>query len=208
MKKILLLIVCLSVCFNGFAQYEGEDDGGFATFGDDDNSPDPLRDFFGFVLLPGSNDLVRFYEIHINDDSTMKYTQLSMDGFVNRAAGRERSSANPSKDDFFRNFGVKDYNIVSKLWMLRYKEYPYFTQVQHEPGWSNNDEYPELPSPQQFAILKQFGIERLSSICYGDKCFMLLACMENPEWVNRYKGSAMTTPSADPQNGEDNTFVD
>lgn len=207
MKKILLLIAFLSICFNGFAQYEGEDDGGFTTFGEEDESAD-LKDFFGFVLLPGSNDLVRFYEIHINDDSTMKYTQLTMDGFVNRAAGRERSAANPTKDDFFRNFGIRDYNIVSKLWQLRYKEYPYFTQVQHEPGWSNNDEYPELPSPQQFEILKQFGIERLSSICYGDKCFMLLACMENPEWVTRYKGSAMTTPSANPQNGEDNTFVD
>jgi hypothetical protein len=209
MKRVLFFVMFFCLSLTVFAQYEGEDDGGFAAFGADDDGPDPLRDFLGFVLLPGSNDLVRFYEVHINDDSTMKYTQLTMDGFVNRAAGRERSAANPTKDDLFRNFGIKNYGIVAKLWQLRYKEYPYFTPVQHEPGWSNNDEHPEIPSPQQFEILRQFGIESLSSLCYGDKCFMLLACMENPDWVARYKGSAQTAPSANPPSeGEDNTFVD
>lgn len=208
MKKTLPFILFLFMSFSALAQYEGEDDGGFTAFGEE---PEEVqRDFLGFVLQPGFNGLVRFYEIHINDDSTMKYTQLTMDGFVNRAAGRERSKANPRREDLFHNFGVKDYNIVSRLWQLRYKEYPFYTRDKHEEGWSNNNECPEMPSQQQFMILRQFGIERLSSICYGDKCFMLLACMENPDWVTSYKGSAAAAPSAGGQilDADDGTVVD
>ena len=140
----------------------------------------------------------------------MKYTQLSMDGFVNRAAGRERSAANPSKEDFFRNFGVKDYNIVSRLWQLRYKKYPFFMPIEHDEGWANDSESDEIPSPQQFMILKEFGIEKLSDFCFGDNCFRLLACMENADWITRYKGSATRVPSAENNNDkdDDNTFVD
>lgn len=201
-KTATLIIFFLCLCFSVKAQ----DDEGFATFGEE--LIEDQKDFLGFMLLPGSSDLMRFYQVHINKDGSFKYTQLTMDSFVNRAAGRERTIANPNGVNFFSQFGIKNPGIVGELWKLRYKEYPYQTKGQPEPGWSNNAEYPEMPSPAQFEMLKQFGIERLSSVCYGDLCFMLLSCMENHDWVSRYKGQALSNGGENFSSDGDDVFVD
>ena len=88
MRKFALALVFMlsALCINA-QDYEE-----YLSFGE--NADDQDTDFLGFCLLPGSNLLERFVEIHINPDGTLKYTYLTMDGFVNRAAGRERSAAN------------------------------------------------------------------------------------------------------------------
>ncbi|MBR4267026.1 MAG: hypothetical protein IKQ46_13320 [Bacteroidales bacterium] len=224
MKKILSILLVSLVPLANYAQsYEigeqnnyrqtyNDDEGEVTTFGEE-VEVEPQKDFLGFMLLPGSNDLVRFYEIHINRDGTYKYTQLTMDSFVNKATGRERSLANPDKCNFFVNFGIKNPGIVSQLWKLRYKEYPYSSPTGIDStrlGWANNPDCDLMPSEQQFAILKNFGIEKVSSMCYGDQAFTLLKLMEQSEWIEKYKGAAgqTTAVSTGGTNYQGETFID
>ncbi|MCR5456333.1 MAG: hypothetical protein K6F33_15245 [Bacteroidales bacterium] len=208
MKKALLLIL-LSI-FSFAVCSAQDDDFEVIGFGENQAEPEKMNDFLGFMLLPGSNSLVRFYEIHFNFNGTIKYTQLTMDSFMHRCAGKERSMANPTKANFFETYGIKDPNIVGQLWKLRYMEYPYQKRGDNDTiGWSNNVEYPEMPSPEQFAILKQYGITRVQDLCYGHNMFMLLKDMTNNQWIARYKGSAVST-AVQPGiiNNEGEEFID
>jgi len=207
MKKLLLIILVTIFTFNvGVAQ---DDDFEVLGFGENQEEKDKMTDFLGFMLLPGSSSLVRYYEVHFNYNGTIKYTQLTMDSFMNRAAGKERSMANPTKANFFETYGIKDPNIVGQLWKLRYMEYPYKKMDNDTIGWSNNVEYPEMPSQEQLAMLKQYGITRVQDLCYGHNMFMLLKDMSNNQWIARYKGSAAST-AIQPGiiNNEGETFID
>jgi hypothetical protein len=207
MRKLLiftmLFIIASNVCN---AQ---DDDFEVLGFGENQEEKDKMTDFLGFMLLPGSSSLVRFYEVHFNYNGTIKYTQLTMDGFMHRCAGKERSMANPTKTNYFETYGIKDPNIVGQLWKLRYMEYPYKKMDNDTLGWSNNVEYPEMPSPEQLAMLKQYGITRVQDLCYGHNMFMLLKDMSNNQWIARYKGSAAST-AIQPGiiNNEGETFID
>ena len=207
MKKLLLIILITIFTFNvGVAQ---DDDFEVLGFGENQEEKDKMTDFLGFMLLPGSSSLVRYYEVHFNYNGTIKYTQLTMDSFMNRCAGRERSMANPTRANYFETYGIKDPNIVSQLWKLRYMEYPYKKMDNDTLGWSNNVEYPEMPSQEQLAMLKQYGINRVQDLCYGHNMFMLLKDMSNNQWIARYKGSAASTaiqPGIINEEGE--TFID
>ena len=88
---ILLFIITTTVCNAQDDDYE------MIGFGENQEEKDKMTDFLGFMLLPGSNSLVRFYEVHFNYNGTIKYTQLTMDSFMHRCAGKERSMANPTK---------------------------------------------------------------------------------------------------------------
>ena len=205
-KTLLLLLLTIFTITVGNAQ---DDDFEVLGFGENQEEKDKLTDFLGFMLLPGSSSLVRYYEVHFNYNGTIKYTQLTMDSFMNRCAGRERSMANPTKANFFETYGIKDPNIVGQLWKLRYMEYPYKRADNDTLGWSNNVEYPEMPSQEQLAMLKQYGISRVQDLCYGHNMFMLFKDMSNNQWIARYKGSAAST-AIQPGiiNNEGETFID
>lgn len=211
---ITLILALTSLCVSAQSPEE------YITFGE--NADDQDTDFLGFCLLPGSNLLERFVEIHINPDGSLKYTYLTMDGFVNRAAGRERSAANSKGANYFANFGIKNPGIVGDLWKLRYTEYPYHGS--NEQGWSTNDSVPTLPSDAQMAILKKYGIYKISDYCFGLMAFMLLHDMEDPAWIEKYKNASYqggAVPQGNNNNvqynmggsnaktdDEENTFVD
>ncbi|MBP5503982.1 MAG: hypothetical protein J6Y24_14455 [Bacteroidales bacterium] len=217
MKRIASVLLILFSAIVVRSQVPDE----YLQFGE--NVDDQETDFLGFCLLPGSNLLERFVEIHINPNGTFKYTYLTMDGFVNRAAGRERSAANTKGANYFANFGIQNPGVVGDLWKLRYTEYPYHGN--NEQGWSTNDSIPTLPSEAQMEILKKYGISRMSDYCYGIMAFMLLHDMEDPAWIEKYK-NASYQGGAVPQgnrnnvqfdvignetkngNDEENTFVD
>ena len=205
-KTLLILLLTIFTITVGNAQ---DDDFEVLGFGENQEEKDKMTDFLGFMLLPGSSSLVRYYEVHFNYNGTIKYTQLTMDSFMNRCAGRERSMANPTRANFFETYGIKDPNIVGQLWKLRYMEYPYKRMDNDTLGWSNNVEYPEMPSQEQLAMLKQYGITRVQDLCYGHNMFMLLKDMSNNQWIARYKGSAAST-SIQPGiiNEEGETFID
>ncbi|MBQ5576859.1 MAG: hypothetical protein IIT37_12490 [Bacteroidales bacterium] len=205
-KSLLILLLTIFTITVGNAQ---DDDFEVLGFGENQEEKDKMTDFLGFMLLPGSSSLVRYYEVHFNYNGTIKYTQLTMDSFMNRCAGRERSMANPTRANFFETYGIKDPNIVGQLWKLRYMEYPYKRMDNDTLGWSNNVEYPEMPSQEQLAMLKQYGITRVQDLCYGHNMFMLLKDMSNNQWIARYKGSAAST-AIQPGiiNNEGETFID
>ncbi len=190
MKNLASLLLILFCSLWANAQNVEE----YLTFGE--NADDQDTDFLGFCLLPGSNLLERFVEIHINSDGSLKYTFLTMDGFVNRAAGRERCAANIKSANFFNNFGIKNPGIVADLWKLRYREYPYYKEVRDSSdkvslqGWSTNDNSNVMPSEAQMAILKRYGINKISDYCYGLMAFMLLHDMEDPVWIEKYKNAS------------------
>ena len=205
-RTLLILLLTIFTITVGNAQ---DDDFEVLGFGENQEEKDKMTDFLGFMLLPGSSSLVRYYEVHFNYNGTIKYTQLTMDSFMNRCAGRERSMANPTKANFFETYGIKDPNIVGQLWKLRYMEYPYKKMDNDTLGWSNNVEYPEMPSQEQLAMLKQYGITRVQDLCYGHNMFMLLKDMSNNQWIARYKGSAASSaiqPGIINEEGE--TFID
>ena len=205
-KTLLILLLTIFTITVGNAQ---DDDFEVLGFGENQEEKDKMTDFLGFMLLPGSSSLVRYYEVHFNYNGTIKYTQLTMDSFMNRCAGRERSMANPTRANFFETYGIKDPNIVGQLWKLRYMEYPYKRMDNDTLGWSNNVEYPEMPSQEQLAMLKQYGITRVQDLCYGHNMFTLLKDMSNNQWIARYKGSAAST-AIQPGiiNNEGETFID
>ena len=205
-RTLLILLLSIFTIAVGNAQ---DDDFEVLGFGENQEEKDKMTDFLGFMLLPGSSSLVRYYEVHFNYNGTIKYTQLTMDSFMNRCAGRERSMANPTRANFFETYGIKDPNIVGQLWKLRYMEYPYKRMDNDTLGWSNNVEYPEMPSQEQLAMLKQYGITRVQDLCYGHNMFMLLKDMSNNQWIARYKGSAAST-AIQPGiiNNEGETFID
>lgn len=211
MRKTILSIVMLIISTMCMAQVEE----GFTEVhefgGEEVKDAEISVDFLGFMLLPGSNTLVRFYEVHENEDHSLKYTQLTMDGFVYRAMGKERSKANPYGKNLFESYGIKDPNIVSQLWKLRYKEYPYWTQGKAEAGWANHDKSDEMPSPAQFAILSKYGIKRLQDLCYGDMAFLLLKDMCDGNWVSQYsnRGNGGAVPETNvPDSNDDEPPID
>ena len=205
-KTLLILLLTIFTITVGNAQ---DDDFEVLGFGENQEEKDKMTDFLGFMLLPGSSSLVRYYEVHFNYNGSIKYTQLTMDSFMNRCAGKERSMANPTRANFFETYGIKDPNIVGQLWKLRYMEYPYKKMDNDTIGWSNNVEYPEMPSQEQLAMLKQYGITRVQDLCYGHNMFMLLKDMSNNQWIARYKGAAAST-AIQPGiiNNEGETFID
>ncbi len=174
---LMISTACMAQDFDGFTEV---DDSGQKI-----EAPE-VDDYLGFMLLPGSSDLIRFYEIHENQDHTFKYTQLTMDSFVNRAKGLERSNANPMGKNLFESFGIKNPSIVCHLWKLRYKEYPYWSQGKPEPGWANNEKSDIMPSPDQMRILSKYGIRRIQDLCYGEMAFLLLKDMEDSNWLSQY----------------------
>ena len=191
MKHLYFLILVILFAFCGNAMAQGyDDDDEYVSFGDDEKV---ASDYLGFCLLPGFTGLVRFYQIHQDIDGKFKYSQISQDEFMHRLAGKIRSSANPKSENWFNTYGVKDPNIVTQLWKLRYKEYPYQTLGRPEQGWSSNDSIPDLPSPAQMDILANYGIKKISDFCYGQNVLMLFRDMCNSAWVEKYKNAAYST---------------
>jgi len=205
MRKTAILILMMLLSVMTYAQY----DEGFTEvneFGEKTSETDKDEtDFLGFRLLEGNNnDLVRFYEIHVTFEKKLKFTQLTMDGFVYRAMGKIKCAANPYGKNLFECYGIKDPNVVCRLWKLRYSEHPYKPGAKSDSiGWASGPTVPSerqlkimknppkpihvLPSEEQFQILHRYGINTIQDLCYGDMCFMLMKDMCDPNWVSKYR---------------------
>lgn len=205
MKKILSAFLLLISFVCGYSQTNNIDD--ILSFGD---APDMNEtEFLGFQLLNGPSSLIRFYEVHVDCNGSLKYTLIPESSFVYQAKGRQLSKANPKGEDWFVSYGIKDPNTVNSLWKLRYREYPYFTQIPQK-GWSSNDSIDWMPSKAQFKILSRYGINSLQDFCYGYRAFLLLKDMEDPQWIENYKNASYsgddTTSTPDNNNKSDDDF--
>lgn len=184
MKNYYLIFLMIGLSFGSslFAQRDT-----IYEFGDD---PGETEYYFGFSLIENSmGGLIHLVLYKPEQDGTHKVKQLTKDDFIAQASGKQESIANPNGIDFFKKFQIDDPSVMDNLWRLRYKEYPYFTNQQMEPGWSANDSIPFLPTESQMQILQKFGLYRINDIIYGENAFRLLSLIGKPEWVLSYKES-------------------
>ncbi len=154
--------------------------------------------YLGFNIKTNmSGGLVNFALIKPLPNGKRKIILLTQDAFMYQAVGKQKSLGNPQKINLFEKYQIKNPNIVSSLWKLRYTENPnqqlgdYLGHTYNKAnlGWSQNDSIPFLPTNAQMIILREFGIDRFSDYIYDEKAFRLLNAMEDPEWVKAYKES-------------------
>jgi hypothetical protein len=182
MKTIYLIILILVVSLRIHSQQDSS-----ISFGNDE---DEIEYYFGFNLIPNaSGALYHLALIKPEKDGTFKIRQLTKDGFIAQAKGKEQSLANPKGIDFFKKYQIDNPNVIDDIWRLRYQDYPYLTRDKVEPGWSTNDSIPYIPSPTQSKTLEKFGMFRLNDYIYGENAFRLLHFMGKPEWIKLYKES-------------------
>jgi hypothetical protein len=135
---------------------------------------------FALSLISGAGDSHVSYGImRENPDSTREVIFLTKQSFLRQVAGHETSRANPEKINFFEEYGI-DSKILDELWKLKHDVNPYGKEL----GWGT-----ELgaPSKGQYAMLKEFGIQRKSDYTFGDNLWRFLLKVSDPVWVGRYQ---------------------
>ncbi|RLD63775.1 MAG: hypothetical protein DRI95_11330 [Bacteroidetes bacterium] len=146
--------------------------------------------FLGFNLTSNINGgLVNYALVKPLPNGKNKVILLSKNNFIQQALGKQKSMGNPKKINLFEKFQIKSPLILDHLWKLRYKVYPNLTREKMDPGWSENDSIPFIPTEAQMEILRGFGIERFTDYIYNEEAFRLLSSMEDPGWVKIYKES-------------------
>ncbi|MFH2095413.1 MAG: hypothetical protein ABIJ16_06905 [Bacteroidota bacterium] len=139
--------------------------------------------YFGFNLVQTMyGEMVHYGVARVYPDGTVKTTFISRRNFLLQIVGEQQSKANPNKEDLLEKYGV-NYLIFNNLWMLRYSEYPYKTDL-YDYGWAR---FPYGPSDAQLSYLKQYGFENIDSFIYGENAFRLWKDMMSLDWVNNYK---------------------
>jgi len=162
-------------------------DNDIVPFGDDD---DYQEYFLGFNLNSNMNGgLTNFALIKPLSNGKKEVILLTRDDFIQQALGKQKSMGNIKKIDLFEKNQIKNPEIINDLWKLRYKTYPHLTREKMDPGWSENDSIPFLPTEAQMNILRGFGIQLFTDYIYGDEAFRLLNSMEDIEWLRNYKKS-------------------
>lgn len=157
-------------------------------FGEEDD--DYQEYFLGFNLTSNMHGgLVNFALVKPLANGKKEIILLTKDDFVYQAMGKQKSLGNPKKNNFFEKYEIKNPTVLDHLWKLRYVEYPNLTREKMDPGWSENDSIPFLPTEAQMDILRGFGIERFTDYIYNDDAFRLLSSMEDPLWVKSYRES-------------------
>lgn len=137
---------------------------------------------FCISLLPAPNSGAVSFGIHrMAPDSTVEVNFIRYETFLRQFSGNEECRANPDRIDFLEKLGIEQY-IIKEAWKLRYSSYPFGKS--EVPGWGRDN---GMPSPAQMEELKQFGIERISDVIYGDNLFNLLRKLNDPAWVAKYK---------------------
>lgn len=138
---------------------------------------------FAMSLIAGANSSpVTFGILRQAPDSTKTFNYLRKDSFMRQVTAAERSKANPDKINFLEEYEI-DPAIFDVLWKLKYSEYPYDNS--DEKGWGSSK---GIPSKGQFEMLEEFGVGKVSDYFYGENLFKLLMKINDPIWVQTYKG--------------------
>ncbi len=167
---------------------------------------------FVVKIAPSWRGLVTYYEAFYNGRSFSETKALTKRQFVLRAAGLERSLANPQAENLWYKYGidlpVDRYNkakiknnymvnqgfptppVVDSLWKLRFAVYPYKTESLDTLGWTGNFKNPYVPTHAQKVILARMGMDTTFYTIFGDNLFHLLKAMQDPQWIAKYKNAA------------------
>lgn len=158
---------------------------------------------FGLGLSPNSNgQLYGLFLVKVHEGKVIEARPLARQNFVHQAQGRAKSEANPTGEDLFFKYGVKDCLLppdstamgfhlsdcitLDDVWKLRYWEYPQKAGEGDRigKGWSAQ---PLKPSDGQMAILARYGLHALSDLIIGEQLFKLLHDMNDAAWVSAYR---------------------
>lgn len=158
---------------------------------------------FALSLAPNSSgQLYSLFLVKVYQEQVIETRPLSRMNFVHQAQGRAKSDANPTGEDLFFKFQVRDCFlppdstamgfhhsdciVLDDIWKLRYWEYPQNAGQGERigKGWSAE---PLKPSDGQLAILGHYGLHQLSDLIIGEQLFKLLHDMSDPAWVNAYR---------------------
>jgi hypothetical protein len=139
--------------------------------------------YFGVNLKPGFNGLIHMGIVKI-ENGKKNITFLTKDDFIYQITGKQRSRANPNKENLMEKHEINNWLIVEELWKLRYSEYPYETGTKMDEGWSREL---LMPSEAQFEMLREFGFTKITDFIYGENLFKLFKALDDSEWVTKYK---------------------
>jgi len=179
LKYFTFIVILIGLSVNSFSQN--------TTFGEEE---EPVDYFLGYRIISTYSSPVQFALIYAPNDIVEEISIISMTTFLAYATGTTKCDANPKKENMFQKYNIENQGIVGDLWKLRYKNYPFKTTTGlSDFGWSTNDSVPTMPSEEQFLILNNFGISKISDFCYGDNAFNLLKSMETNTWVEAYKAA-------------------
>jgi hypothetical protein len=115
-------------------------------------------------------------------DSSSRVYFLKSDIFLAHITAKIKSPANPDSIDFLKLYNIEN-ETYKNLWKLKSRVYPF--QGKDEIGWGGPRLY---PTPQQFDMLKPYGISNVQDFVVGDDIWKLLQKMQDPLWVNKYQG--------------------
>ena len=139
--------------------------------------------FFGFNLKKSVNSqLVTYAIIKKNKNKKIEVNIISKDNFIQQISGNQQSKANPDGVNYLKNHDI-ELSTFNNIWKLRFDEYP--LKGKKTKGWSST---PRQPSQQQMEILKKYSINNLSEFIIGENVFKILLDIQDPTWVDYYKG--------------------
>ena len=198
MKKLLLALLLVLVLSPGDSYSRREP------------VPVGVRRELAFNLMPSVNSGLTTFAIltwYGDAERPSDVRMITRNEFLAIAHGVIASEANPTRENLFLKYEVKDCSyhidsiwksttyscsVVDDLWKLRYKIFPLkadqklklVDKVQvPEPGWANNNF--EM-SWEQLAFLEKYGIRTRGDFFYGANAFRLLKDMQDPDWVSTY----------------------
>jgi hypothetical protein len=169
-----------------------------------------VRKELAFSLMPSGNSALITFAIltwYGDDERPSDVRIITRNDFLAIAHGLAASEANPTRENLFVKYEVKDCasyidtigksttydcSVVDDLWKLRYKLYPIKSAQKikildkvevPEVGWAN---MPFEMSWEQLGFLEKYGIRSRNDFFYGANAFRLLKDMQDPDWISVY----------------------
>lgn len=163
------------------------------------DEPQPRFAFGVRIAMSVNSELVNFIAMRYSADGYLREKRpMRRDDFIKVVSGFWPSPFNPNRVDLFKEHEIEGGVVeiektlvkaaycpaLDSLWKIRYSLFP-FGNAQ-EPGWSQQMYRPSLTQEKYLADrynIKQLDFEFIS----GDKFWLLLKDVTDPQWISDYK---------------------
>lgn len=157
----------------------------------------PGNQFLAVQLIPTYNDAVTYSVVTVHEGKIVRIRHITRQAMVMIAMGKMQDAFNPSQQNLLEQNGISGCAVtrneitrktahrcdcIDHLWKLRYPTHP--LSPDQGAGWARDD---GAPDDAQMTRLREFGIERLHDIVYGEQLFALLRAVSDPDWVAAYQ---------------------
>jgi len=170
MKRLFVFLLFLMLSFKFFAQSD-------------------IGYVFVIKIAPSWYGLVTFYQVFYDGKGFSESEILTKTQFIRQIQGKEKSWANPNKENLLKKYGIRNPGVIDSLWKLRFAVYPYKKENADTLGWTENFQNPFVPKPAQKQILAQMGMDTVFYTIFGENLFNLLKAMNDPRWIAQYKNA-------------------